>query len=98
MFRWEGDDLILDNSRTFLNESGTRKHPEVLFGTKLVEAMDWIGTDGHFFYYTNGNLRNELDSVPDDVKKDWSYVDQYRSWSELWNYSYEGLQLSSYCN
>ena len=98
VFRWEGDDLNLDNSHTFLNETDTRKRPEVLFGTKLVEAMNWIGTDGHFFYYTNGNLRSEADSVPDDVQRDWPNVDQYRSWSELWNYSYEGLQLSPYCD
>ena len=25
-----------------------------MFGRKLVEAMKWIGTDGHDFYYTNG--------------------------------------------
>ena len=63
------------------------KASEVLFGVKLVEAMDWIEKDIGGFYYTRGNLRTEADSVPDDVKKDWTYVDQYRSWAELWNYS-----------
>ena len=32
MFRWDGDDLILDNSSTLLNPSGPQKGPEVLFG------------------------------------------------------------------
>ena len=98
VFKWEGDDLILDNSSTFLKQSGDRKRPQVPFGTKMVEAMKWIGKDDYNFYTTNGNLRNEADRVPDDVKKDWTYVDEARSWSELWNYSNEGLQLSPYCN
>ena len=42
-FKWEGDDLILDNSDTFLdaetNKRANRERPEVVFGTKLVEAM-----------------------------------------------------------
>ena len=95
---WDGDDLILDNSTTFLNQSGTRKRPEVLFGTKLVEAMNWIVKDNGDFYYTRGNLRSEADSVPDDVKKDWAHVDQYQTWSELFGYTNEGLQLSPYCD
>ena len=50
VFKWKGDDLIIDNSNTFLNESNRRNRPEVLFGTKLVEAMKWIGTDQYGFY------------------------------------------------
>ena len=98
VFRWEGDDLILDNSDTFLNQAGTRKRPEVLFGTKLVEAMNWIQKDSGGFYYTRGNLRTEADSLPTNVKRDWSYVDEYRTWSELFGYSNQGLQLSPYCS
>ena len=98
VFRWEADDLILDNSHTFLHETDIRKRPEVLFGTKLVEAMDWIRKDRGDFYYTNGNLRSEADSVPDDIERDWSNIDQYRTWSELFGYINEGLQLSPYCN
>ena len=98
VFRWDGDDLILDNTNTFLKESGTRKRPEVLFGTKLAEAMNWIEKDLYDFYYTSGNLRNEADSVPDDIQRDWPNVDQFRTWSELFGYTYEGLQLSAYCN
>ena len=69
--------MIIDNSITFLNQSESLKRPEVLFGTKLVEAMNWIVKDNGDFYYTRGNLRREADSVPDDVKKDWAHVDQY---------------------
>ena len=98
VFRWEGDDLILDNSETFLNQSGTRKRPEVLFGTKLVEAMNWIVKDSGDFYYTRGNLRSEADEIPTSVNRDWKNVDQYRTWSELFGYTNEGLHLSSYCS
>ena len=49
-FRWEGDDLILDNSNTFLdaekNKRTDRDRPDVIFGKKLVEAMKWITHDG----------------------------------------------------
>ena len=98
VFRWDGDDLILDNSSTFLNPPGSQKRPEVLFGPKLVEVMNWIGTDRSGFYYTNGNLRTEADSVPDDVERDWTNVNQYRTWTELFGYTNEGLHLSSYCD
>ena len=94
VFKWEGDDLIIDNSNTFLDEASGRNRPEVLFGTKLVEAMKWIGKDEYGYYYTNGNLRTEADATPDDVKRDWTNIDQYRSWTEFWSYSNEGLQLS----
>ena len=103
-FRWEGDDLILDNSDTFLDEEtnkrANRKRPEVVFGTKLVEAMKWITHDGESssFFKMEGNLMTEADAISSDVKKDWTYVDRYRSWSDIWNYASEGLQLSSYCN
>jgi len=77
VFRWEGDDLILDNSKTFLNEVGTRKRPEVLFGVKLVEAMKWIGREdpGAGFFMMTGNLNTEADAVPTDVNRDWAYID-----------------------
>ena len=99
VFRWEGEDLILNNSDTFPNESGEMKRPEVVFGTKLVDAMQWVKPeDGNDIFMMNGNLMTEADSISKDVKKDWTYVDRFRSWSELWNYAHEGLQLSSYCN
>ena len=103
-FRWEGDDLILDNSDTFIDEAigkrVNRERPEVVFGTKLVEAMKWITHDGgdSSFFMTEGNLMTEADSISKDVEKDWTYVDQYRSWTDIWNYASEGLQLGSYCN
>ena len=98
VFKWEGDDLIIDNSNTFLSEAGGRNRPEVLFGTKLVEAMEWIGKDQYGFYLTNGNLRTEADATPDNVKRDWADIDNYRTWTDFWSYSNEGLQLSPYTN
>jgi len=100
VFRWEGDDLILDNSKTFLNEAGTRIRPEVLFGTKLVEAMKWIRREdpNTGFFIMTGNLNTEADSVPTDVNRDWAYINRERTYAEYWSYSPEGLQLSSYFN
>ena len=98
VFKWEGDDLIIDNSNTFLSEAGGRNRPEVLFGAKLVEAMQWIGKDQYGFYLTNGNLRTEADATPDNVKRDWAHIDQYRTWTDFWSFSAEGLQLSPYTN
>ena len=75
-FRWEGDDLILENSDTFLNEAigkrVNRERPEVVFGTKLVEAMKWITYDGgdSSFFMMEGNLMTEADSISKDVEKD----------------------------
>ena len=94
-FRWEGDDLILGNSDTFLKEEtgkrANRERPEVVFGTKLVEAMRWITHDGesNSFFKMEGNLMTEADTISSDVKKDWTYVDSYRSWTEIWNYASE---------
>ena len=102
-FRWEGEDLILDNSDTFLDvetrKRANRERPEVVFGTKLVEAMKWITHEGgDSFFMMEGNLMTEADTISKDVKKDWTYVDNYRSWMVFWNYASEGLQLGSYCN
>ena len=102
--RWEGDDLILDNSDTFLdaetNKRANRERPEVVFGTKLVEAMKWITHDGESdsFFKTYGNLMTGADTISNDFKKDWTTVDRFRSWTEIWNYAREGLQLGSYCS
>ena len=56
VFRWEGDQLLIDNTENFLNQSGDRKRPEVLFGRKLVETMNWIGQDKYGNYQLLGSL------------------------------------------
>ena len=72
----------------------------MVFGTKLVEAMKWITHDGkdHSFFKMEGDLMTEADVISKDVKKDWTYVDRYRSWTDIWNYASEGLQPGSYCS
>ena len=87
-FRWEGEDLILDNSDTFLDEETgkrvNRERPEVVFGTKLVEATKWITHEGgDSFFMMEGNLMTEADVLSKDVKKDWTYVDRFRSWTDI---------------
>ena len=55
-FVWEGEDLLIDNTKTFLNQSGSRRRPKVLMGRKLVETMNWIGQDRFGNYQLSGNL------------------------------------------
>ena len=42
-FPWEGEQSLIDNTDTFLDQSTDRKRPKVLLGRKLVETMNWIG-------------------------------------------------------
>ena len=107
-FRWEGDDLILDNSEVYLDVENAsrpnRERPKVIFGKKLVEAMKWITREDPVSYYMmKGNLMTEADTISKDVKKDWTIPsvpvgERFGSWTDIWKYSDDGLQLSSYCN
>ena len=107
-FRWEGDELILDNSDTFLDAEtasrAKRNRPDVIFGKKLVEAMKWLKREDKFSNYEmRGNLMTEADVISKDVRKDWTIpqgpvVERYGSWTDIWQYTDDGLQLSSYCN
>ena len=107
-FRWEGDDLILDNSEVYLDVENVsrpnRERPKVIFGKKLVEAMKWITReDPVSFYMMKGNLMTEADTLSKDAKKDWTIPsipvgERFGSWTDIWKYSDDGLQLSSYCN
>ena len=99
-FRWEGNELLLDNTDTFLNQSGDRKRPMVLFGRKLVETMNWIGQDQYGNYQLSGNLVKEFadDKVPNGYKRDWSQSHGAGAWNPFWIYTNEGLQISPYAN
>ena len=65
-FVLDGEQLLIDNTETFLNHSGDRKRPKVLLGHKLVETMNWIGQDQFGNYQLSGNLIKEFadDKVP----------------------------------
>ena len=64
VFRWEGDDLILDNSRTF----SMRRTPVSVPKCSLARNWwkPWTGSEktGVIFIIPAGNLRSEADSVP----------------------------------
>ena len=100
VFQWEGNELLIDNTDTFLNKSGDRKRPKVLFGRKLVEAMNWIGRDQYGNYELLGNLVKEIpkDEVPSGIQTDWQQGSGNNDWSPFWIYTSEGLQLGPYCN
>ena len=50
----------------------TKKRPEVVFGRKLVEAMNWIGQDKYGDYQLSRNLVKEFpnDKVRNGVQRD----------------------------
>jgi len=100
VFRWEGNDLILDNTDTFLDQSRDRQRPKVLFGPKLVKTMDWVTEEIYDDCYLTTNLVKvfENDVVPTGFKKDWTNDNTFRT-NNFWNLTDEGaLQLSPYCN
>jgi len=100
VFKWDGNDLILDNTDTFLDESGDRRRPKMFFGPKLVKTMGWINEESYYSVHMTMNMVKmfQNDTVPADFKKDWTNFDATRT-SEFWDLSSEGvLQLSSYCN
>ena len=100
VFKWEGNELLIDNTDTFLNQSGDRKRPMVLFGHKLVETMNWIGQDQYGNYQLSGNLVKEFadDKDPKTYYSDWKMGDGNNDWNPFWIYTSEGLQLSPYAN
>ena len=99
-FVWEGEQLLIDNTKTFFNQSGSQKRPKVLLGRKLVEAMNWIGRNEFGDYELTGDLIKEFadDTVHRGYQRDWSQSHGEGAWNPFWFYSNEGLQLSSYCN
>ena len=100
VFRWEGNDLILDNTDTFLNASGDRDRPRVFFGPKLVKIMGWIYEESYYSVHTTMNMIKmfQNDTVPSDFKKDWSNHDKLRT-CNFWDLGSNGvLQLRPYCN
>ena len=70
VFRWEGNDLILDNTDTFLDESGDRQRPRVYFGSKLVKALGLINEESYYSVHLNMNMIKIFpnDTVPSDFK------------------------------
>ena len=96
-FRWEGDDLVIDNRFTFLNQSGKEKRPEIRFGCKLVEAMNWIGQDQYGNYELLGNLVKEIpnDTVPSGIQTDWTKGSDKNDWSPFLNLHQRGIATRS---
>jgi len=100
VFRWEGNDLIIDNTDTFLNESGDRQRPRVLFGPKLVKTLGLINEESFYSVHMTMNMIKIFpnDTVPSDFKKDWTNEHDLCS-RNFWDLKSDGtLQLSPYCN
>lgn len=77
---------------TFLDQTGDRKCPEVLFGRKLVMDMGWIGQDYYRNYMLNGNFMKVFptDEVPIGLRSDWNATILSKNWSPFWILTQEG--------
>ena len=92
--------MILDNTDTFLDESGDRRRPRVFFGPKLVKTLGSINEEAFYSVHMTMNMIKIFpdDTVPSDFKKDWTNEHDLRS-RNFWDLSVNGvLQLSPYCN
>ena len=100
LLQWEGDQLLMNNRLTFLTKTVDEERPEILFGRKLVEAMNWMLKDRFGTWDLRGNLVKEIhnDTVPDNIQTDWKKGVDSNDWSVFWIYTDEGLRLSPYCN
>ena len=102
VFRWKGNDLVIDHTDTMLkNVDRDWKRPEVVFGRKLALAMEWVGRGSKDDDYNVTD--NHMKEFPGDTVKrspqlDWKNEDTHKSWSNYWNLTSEGLQLSCFCN
>ena len=100
----EGDDFIIDNTDTFLNDSGDRKRPELVFGGKFARGMEWIRQDEYGNYVPRDNLIKEFkdDKVPGNFKEEWKPGKTGEAgkkvWGYFWRWTNDGLQLGSNCN
>ena len=103
ILQWEGDRLLINNRYTVstnINEDANEVRPEILFGRKLVEAMNWLLKDQNGNWDLHGNLVKEIpsDKTPDSIPMDWQKGSDINNWSNFWIYTNEGLRLSVFCN
>ena len=104
ILRVKGNDFIIDNTDTFLNESGDRKRPVLIFGSKFARDMEWIGQDAYGNYVLKDNLIKEFngDTIPGSFPEEWSTHEAgelgKKQWSYFWRMTKDGLQLGNNCN
>ena len=100
ILQWEGDHLLINNRYTYLTATVDEPRPEIFFGRKLVEAMNWLLKDQHGNWDLHGNLVKVLpnDKTPDTIPTDWQQGSGSNDWSDFWIYTNEGLRLSLFCN
>jgi len=98
VFRWEGKQLVIDNTDTFTKKDMLRSRPEVIFGHQLALDMGWVRYHEDLKYYVVGpNLIKEIpgDIVPfaDDVKNP-----QKDRTDPFFKFDDDGLKVSCFCN
>ena len=100
ILQWEGDHLLINNRYTYLTATVDEPRPEILFGRKLVEAMNWLPKNQYGTWDLHGNLVKVIvnDKNPDTIPTDWQSGDDGHNWSNFWIYTNEGLRLSLFCN
>ena len=105
-FRWEGDDFIIDNTDTFLNQTGTAigdpQRPVIKIKRELAEKMGWTLIEPIGDHLLSQNLVKEFPThkVPAGTRKDWKTSDAVAGggWSNFWVLTDTVLQLSAFCN
>ena len=60
LLQWEGDNLVINNRFTFLSATVDELRPEIFFGRKLVEAMQWMLKNQYGSWDLHGNLVKEF--------------------------------------
>jgi hypothetical protein len=98
VFRWEGKELVLDNTDTFTGKDQLRTPPEVVFGRRLALDMGWVRKLKDNSYDVGPNLTKEIinDIAPsaDDIWKNQKTADG----DPFYKFDDDGLKLSSFCN
>ena len=102
VFRWEGDDFIVDNTDTYLTDDNWQKRPTLTIGRKLAEKMRWIAKNSSGEYRVDRNLIQEFPThkVESVVKTDWDPSTGVTggNWSKFWLLTENDLILSPFCN
>ena len=105
-FRWEGDEFVIDNTKTFLNQTGSAvtdpQRPVIKIKRELAVKMGWILIQAKGDHVLSQNLIKELPThkVPAGTRKDWTASEAVAGggWSNFWVLTDSVLQLSAFCN
>ena len=102
-FRWEGEDLLIDNSEVYYEGKFINPSPPYLsIHETLARKMGWLEKDEDGDVYSLGaNIQKELlnDAVPSEKKMDYdSRLENKAKQPVFWNVEKDHFYLSGVCN